>query len=98
MASGGFNFSKIKTMNTPDMFPDVAMVIPPKKPDPCPTPYFLVAYWPKGRRWAVFKEMYKSPDSPNAIDEVKYLESCGWTNITWLRLPDLWTILNQMTK
>lgn len=75
----------------PDLFPIVASRKTTPPPDPCAYPYFLVAYWPRDRRWQVHREMFTSPSDPGALSYAERLLVAGWTHVTFLRLPaELW--------
>ena len=74
-----------------DLFPEIVRKVEPPKADPCLFPFFIVAYWPRGGYWSVFKEMY-GPVSIDMKRAIIRLENNGWTHITVMRLPDsLWS-------
>ena len=74
-----------------EMFPEIVKTVPIDGPVPCAWPYFIVAYYPRDKRWAIDKEMYMSPDGPQLQAAVKHKRECGWTNVTVMKLPaSLW--------
>ncbi len=70
-----------------ELFPieDVALPEPPARPND--EPYFIVAYWPRGRYWAPKGGFFKT--SAATEKTVETLRQAGWTNIHIMRLPPL---------
>ena len=70
------------------LFPELVETIHEPSPNPCGYPYFLLAYWPRGRYWSI-KEPLAFDDTlyPGVRASIKGLHDAGWTNITILRLP-----------
>ena len=69
------------------LFPEIAEAISDPPAKPCNFPYFMVAYWPAGKYWAI-----KYPLEGECIDDrmrarVRDLHRSGWRNITIMRLP-----------
>lgn len=70
-----------------EMFPEIVSKVPVEKPVACKFPYFIVAYWPRGRWWSIDSQMYSGPDGDEITKEVKLKQSSGWTHVTIMRLP-----------
>lgn len=74
-----------------DLFPEIVAVVPSDKPTPCEYPYFVVAYWPPGKKWVMQDVTYSSLQSTYLSANIEALKSRGWTHITILKLPSaLW--------
>ena len=60
----------------------------PERKYPCPNPYFLVAYWPRGGYWSIRPNITAdSPNHPLLLREINELQNSGWLFITIMRLP-----------
>ena len=73
---------------TEPLFPELVMICPdPPPPEPCGYPYFIVAYWPREKRWAIKPEMFVAQNNDGIRRTIAYLQKAGWRHITILRLP-----------
>ena len=79
--------------NTEPMLPDIMGQIPEPPAAPPSNPLFIVAYWPRDKRWKIQGGMYSISDASLMKHDVDWLQNNGWTHITVLRLPEkLWKL------
>jgi hypothetical protein len=75
-------------MNQEPIFAELVGSETERSPEPCKWPYFLVAYWLRGKRWKIHPETWDSPDCPGINNSKERLRQMGWSHITTVRLPE----------
>lgn len=68
-------------------FDAVAVRTVPPELVTCGFPFFLVAYWPAGKYFKVFGQMYSDTEGTGITGDIKSMQAKGWTRITVCRLP-----------
>ena len=73
---------------TAPLFLDLVAVIDEPSPNWCHYPYFLIAYWPRGRYWSIKAPLgFDDPAHSGIRAMIKELHGAGWQHIAVMRLP-----------
>jgi hypothetical protein len=61
--------------------------VPETGPVADPSPYFLLAYWPRNKWWTIHTDRFADPDGEEITRAITALKVKGWTHIKVCKLP-----------
>ena len=73
---------------TAPLFLELVQAVPETAPNWCGYPLFILAYWPRERRWAI-KYPLEGDDPADFVTQrhIRELQTAGWQHVTVMRLP-----------